>query len=313
MILVVSHPGDDHARAVMALLRRWGARPVLLDLARFPREARIAMTWDGRRARDVHLAFGRGLSLRARDVEAVWWRRPGRFEPHPRVQRSRREFVFREYTAAFEGLWLGLDARWVNHPARDEAASRKPWQLTQAQRLGLAVPRTLVTNDPARARAFARSCRPGGTVYKALSATPSDWRETRLVRRQELARLGLVRYAPIIFQEYVEGTDVRATLVGRRIFAAAVHAEETDYPADFRVVFDRARVEPVALPAPVERRLMRLAGALGLAYAAFDLRRRPDGRYVFLEVNPSGQWLFVERRTGQPITEAVALLLARGR
>lgn len=313
MILVVSHPGDDHAAAVMALLRRRGARPVLLDLARIPRQVHLAMTWDGRRAEDVRLVLGGGRSLCARDVEAVWWRRPGRFEPHPRAERSRREFVFREYSAAFEGLWLGLEARWVNHPARDDAASRKPWQLTQAQRLGLAIPRTLVTNDPALARDFVRSCRPGGTVFKALSATPSDWRETRLVRRQELARLGLVRYAPVIFQEYVGGTDIRATLVGRRIFAAAVHAEETDYPADFRVVFDRARVEPVELPAPVERRLLRLAGSLGLAYAAFDLRRRPDGRYLFLEVNPSGQWLFVERRTGQPITEAVASLLSGGR
>jgi hypothetical protein len=313
MILVVSHAGDDHARAVLAALRSRGAAAALLDLAHFPRRIRLAMSWGLPGAWPARLALADGRQVRADRIEAIWWRRPRPYRPDPRVRPARRDFVYRECAGALEGLWLGLDARWVNHPAQDDAASRKPWQLTVAQRLGLDIPRTMVTNDPARARAFVRSRRLGRTVFKALSATPSDWRETRLVRSQELARLHLVRYAPIVFQEYVEGTDVRVTLVGKRTFAAAIHAEETDYPADFRVVFDRARVEPVALPPVVERRLQRLAGALGLSYAAFDLRRRPDGRYLFLEVNPSGQWLFVERRTGQPITEAVASLLARGR
>jgi glutathione synthase/RimK-type ligase-like ATP-grasp enzyme len=66
----------------------------------------------------------------------------------------------------------------------------------------------------------------------------------------------------------------------------------------------------VSLPARLEERLRRLVRALGLAYAAVDLRRRPDGEHVFLEVNPGGQWLFVEQRTGQRITEAMADLLA---
>jgi beta-lactam-binding protein with PASTA domain len=52
---------------------------------------------------------------------------------------------------------------------------------------------------------------------------------------------------------------------------------------------------------------------LGLAYGAFDLRRREDGEHVFLEVNPGGQWLYVEDATGLPITEAVAGLLCGAR
>jgi glutathione synthase/RimK-type ligase-like ATP-grasp enzyme len=69
---------------------------------------------------------------------------------------------------------------------------------------------------------------------------------------------------------------------------------------------DHARFEPVELPAGVLDRLQRLMAELGLVYGAIDMRRTPDGRYVFLEVNPAGQWLFVEERTGQAITEAVA-------
>ena len=49
--------------------------------------------------------------------------------------------------------------------------------------------------------------------------------------------------------------------------------------------------------------------ALELVYSAADLHRTPEGDYVFLEVNPAGEWRFVEERTGQPITRAVAELL----
>ena len=51
--------------------------------------------------------------------------------------------------------------------------------------------------------------------------------------------------------------------------------------------------------------LRSLMAALGLVYGAIDMRLTEEGEYVFLEVNPAGQWLFIEQRTGQPITAAV--------
>jgi hypothetical protein len=38
----------------------------------------------------------------------------------------------------------------------------------------------------------------------------------------------------------------------------------------------------------------------------------PDGNYVFLEVNPNGQFDWVARRAGLPIYEALADLLIAG-
>ncbi len=78
-----------------------------------------------------------------------------------------------------------------------------------------------------------------------------------------------------------------------------------------RMVVDEARVRPVTLPPALTAGLLRLMRRLGLVYGAVDLRRRPDGSYVFFEVNPAGQWLFVEERTGMPISSEVAALLSR--
>lgn len=307
MIVAISDPSDGHARAVLATLRARRVRAVLLDVAELPRRGRISLGYGGVRDAVVATRAGR---IRAADVTAVWWRRPRALVADPRAGAAAARFAVHQTAEALQGLASTLRARWVNDPWREAVASRKPHQLAEAQRLGLAVPPTLVTNDAGRARRFLRAHGPGRAVQKALTATPEDWYPTRLVGADDARRLRSLRHGPVILQAYVPGVDVRVTVVGRSMFAAEIDARATRSPEDFRPVFDDARVAPCALPPPVARRLRALVSALGLRYAAVDLRRRDDGEHVFLEANPSGQWLFVERRTGLPITAAVARLLA---
>ena len=308
MIVAISHDGDDHAAPVLEALRGLGTRAVLFDVATFPARSALALDYGGRRRRWT--LEGPGFSIAVEDVTGVWWRRPRLLQAEPGLPAEHEDFALRQADEALSGLAASLPARWVNHPWRDAAASHKPFQLAAAERAGLRLPRTLVTNDPARARSFLAAARGKRVVHKALHATPEDWHTTRMVGPEDRRRLPALRLAPVILQEYVPGVDVRVTAVGGALFAAAIDARETASPHDFRPVYDDARVEPLELPAVLAGRLRALLAELGLSYAAIDLRRREDGEYVFLEVNPSGQWLFVERRTGLPITGAVAALLA---
>lgn len=312
MILVVSSPSDEHGQVVLHELARRGAVARLLDLSRFPRELRLALQFaaDGDRCFSIRLPDADPLPLA--EARVVWWRRPQPFQLDPRLRRpTHARFAYNESHEAFAGLWQALDAFWVNHPTRDEVAARKVFQLRVAQAVGLAIPATLVTNNPDAARAFVAARGDRGTIYKAFSATEDEWRETRLLGAVEEAVLDNVSYAPVIFQEYVPaGVDLRITIVGETLFPAAIHSQETAYPVDFRMDMARARIEAAALPADVAARLRALMARLGLVYGAVDMRRTPEGRHVFLEVNPAGQWLFVEQRTGQPITAALADVLA---
>ncbi len=307
MIVAVSHEADEHAPPVLRALRRLGAEARLLDLARFPLRA------------DVELRYGEGAraelrtpegTLRAEEVTAVWWRRPLPFDVGRGLRATDAAFAFHQVREALAGLAASLDVLWVNDPWRDARACHKPLQLARAARAGLAVPRTLVTNDPAKARAFLRARGGKPRIHKALHSTPDDWRPTRIVSEEALARIDGVRTAPAVFQEYLPGVDVRATVVGDEVFAAEIDARRTRSPEDFRPVWREAPMARCTLPSEVERGLRVLVADLGLSYAAVDLRRRADGEHLFLEVNPSGQWLFVEERTGLPITRSVAALLA---
>jgi len=313
VILVVSSQNDGHTSAVRGELSRIGADSRLLDLRAFPIQLDLALHYDNDREAPRRVRCRDGCDIDLRDVRAVWWRRPQPFELGGELVRpSYRAFAYNECHEAWSGFWQTLDVLWVNHPNKDEAAARKAYQLDVARSVGLAIPTTLITNDPEEARAFVAVHRSHGVIYKAFSATEQEWRETRLLQDVEERLLDQVRHAPVIFQEYVPaGVDLRVTIVGESIFAAAIHSQETSYPVDFRIDMNAARVEAAELPDAACDGLRRLMRRLDLQYGAVDMRRTPDGRITFLEINPAGQWLFVEERTRQPITSAMAQLLAR--
>jgi glutathione synthase/RimK-type ligase-like ATP-grasp enzyme len=314
MILVLSAHSDAHARALMSRLEAREGSCRLLDLSLFP--VRSALTIDfGARGDDCTASWHDDVDLlHFADYRVVWWRRPQPFTIDPAISDvENRSFSIVEAHSAFSGLWLTLDAFWINHPTRDEEAARKVYQLKVAQQVGLRIPDTRITNDAEDARRFITRRGSSQTVYKAFAGTEHAWRETRLFRPGELDLITNVRFAPVIFQEYIPaGVDIRITAVGERLFPAAIHSRGTEYEVDFRMVMASARFEEITLPTEVTESLHALMQRLDLVYGAIDMRRTPDGEYVFLEINPAGQWLFVEERTGQPITEAlVDLMLAQ--
>lgn len=317
MIGIVSHAQDLHTREVLRHLDHLGADTVLIDTAGLPRDVALTTTQEAGRWHADWVATGDvdGRSVQtvdAADLRVMWWRRPQPFALHEEVGSAQdRAFAHGECAAAVAGLWSCLDATWINDPDRDEAASRKMWQLQLASRLGLRVPRTCMTNDPERAQAFIAD-EPTGVIFKSFSATAQTWRETRPVGEVDLGLIDTVRYAPVIFQELIPGgLDIRVTVIGREMFAAELRAGESAYEFDFRIDTAHCPTAPHALPAAVQDQLLRLMERLGLLYGAIDLRLSPEGSYVFLEINPAGQWLFAEYATGQPITAALAALLAR--
>jgi glutathione synthase/RimK-type ligase-like ATP-grasp enzyme len=311
MILIISAPEDVHAQAVLRALTQQGQDARLLNLSDFPMRMTVHMRLNDA-ASAFALRFPDDTVVRMDAVTAVWWRRPQPFGVPPQVtDPAHRQFAMSEAATAFQGMWQAHDALWVNNILRDAAAAHKPWQLDMARAVGLSIPETLITNSPDDARQFWQR-HPGKVVYKAFSASYYAWRETRILRPEEEQLAGLVQLAPVIFQEYVPArVDLRITAIGERLFAAEAHSQDGEYAIDVRFNGD-ITYQPHALPDAVERDLLALMRRLGLEYGAIDMRLTPDGEYVFLEVNPAGQFLYVEQATGLPIAEALAEHLARG-
>ena len=311
-VLIVSNLADGHTLAVISELGARGARVELLDLADYPGKLTLTLAFVGGERRFQLRRPGEG-QLDLASVRAVWWRRPSEFGPPDTLRDpAHRRLALSEASTAFHGLFAAMDALWINPPALDAAAGHKPYQLTLAQSLGLEIPQTMMTSDPEEAREFWRAC-DGDVIYKQFIALPDTWSETRRLGEAETKVAdAAIRLAPVIFQRHVAAVaDLRVTIVGDEVFAAAVDVRDLTYDVDVRM---NVHAKHVAhdLPDQVSEKLRALMRRLGLVYGAIDLRLTEDGRYVFLEINPAGQFLYVEQQTGQPITAALAAHLAAG-
>lgn len=148
MILIISTKEDDHAQVVLEGLTKIDEAVTLLNLAQFPQQSQLAMNFNsaGNLPIDNIISSTTGnLALSA--CKVVWWRRPQPFTLHSEITSDiHRSFAHTENYSAMSGLWLTLDTFWINHPTRDEEASRKAYQLKVAKETGFNIPDTLITN-----------------------------------------------------------------------------------------------------------------------------------------------------------------------
>ena len=304
MILMMSPEQDAHTQAVRRCLERMGVAVTVLDLAEFPQQTQVVLNFGARRGSyESHVSdYNRDLDLG--ECTVVWWRHAPPLALHPELtDRLYRSFAYIECQATIAGLWLALDAFWVNHPMRSEEAQRKPYQLKVAQQAGFAIPATLITNSPSRARAFVQQHGVEGTVYRAFSTTARTWHEARLVPSQPITLLDNVCYAPVVFQEYIPAlNDLRVVVVGDELFAAVAPSLAGEK------INTVGGLEPYPLTPALAGQVYALMAQLGLVYGVVHLRIALDGQPVFIELDPSGNWLEVEEQTDLPITQAMARL-----
>lgn len=319
VVLMLTHSGDFFTvDRVAEALHRKGARPFRLNTDLFPLETRLSAELSPRGLR--HIIRADGETLEADSVRAVWARKIWTPKMDERLDAQFHEMCIRESSAALQGF---LDcfhaARWVNDPQRGQEAENKLRQLRMARETGLTIPRTLVTNDPERARAFYEDLN-GNVVAKLLrplsvsmGAAPI-FVYTSEVKREDLEGAEMLRHSPMVFQERVaKAIELRVAYVDGECFAGGIDARQSlKGQTDWR----RSNPEecpwiPAELPEEIAIRLRAFMRKLGLAYGAIDLIKTPDGEHVFLEVNPGGEWGMLERDLGLPISEALADALLR--
>ena len=306
MILILASPQDVHARCVKAVLERTGHQVRIIDSGELGNGALLSYPIGG----NPETISVSGEAVRFDAVRCVWYRRPRLGHVAEAVKNPAiRQFCRQEWANLLDGLFLNSPARFVN-PLLSEFGAVKPRQLHIASMVGLATPDTLITNDPEKAGLFIGKYN-GNVIHKALTAPNDRLIDTKRWDETDRPALETLRLAPTIFQELIRGpADVRATVVGSEIFAAKISTAEGRAGVDSRMDMD-ALYEQHRLPTEIRDRLLAFMDRMGLVYGTIDLKITDGGEYVFLEVNPQGQFLYVEILTGMPITEAMAALLAQ--
>jgi hypothetical protein len=303
-ILVLTQARDPTADVVIDRLLELGLPVVRLDTADFPGATAIAARWcDNRLASVLHTGAG---DVDLGSLRAIWNRYPRPPVVASDLAPQARSFAEAEAAQGLYGALQTSPALWMNRPPAEAAAELKMVQLQAAAARGLRVPDTLVTNAPEAAAAFLSEDDALGaaTLYKRLSATLlplGDGGHAAVVpERIDAAardRLAHVAVTPCLFQREVpKAYEIRATIVAGRLFAACTA--------------DGVTWEPHALPEALEDALIGVVADLGLRFGAIDVIVRPDGEHVFLELNPSGQWAWLDEDLTRVIRDAIVDVLA---
>jgi len=133
---------------------------------------------------------------------------------------------------------------------------------------------------------------------------------TRRVTEDDLTDLRGIEHTTHLFQRWVvKARECRVIIIGERVTAAAITAGSPAAYVDYRTDYASVSYELVTPPEQVTTGIRQLMVSFGLVYGALDFVLTPDGEWVFLEVNPRGQYGFIEHATGAPLTAQLADLL----
>lgn len=315
-LLVLGTDVDPHIHAVLQHLPDT-VTVMRFDIDRYPVSFESSLRISNSAA---SIDFLRDTAFRIVDnLPVVWFRRIGLPGLDPSISdRAHRKFAFAEAESYITGLAALLaEAKWINQFELTKRAASKPYQLQEAIRAGLSVPATLITNSPLLATEFiADNPR---SIYKTLSAPSVDIGDkrslifTHLLEEGDLTSIAQVKFAPCMFQEYVEKAyELRITYIGGVFFVVRIYSQDKDDTSiDWRAGdWDSHRYEISLLPADIQDRLGNLMSSLKLQFGAIDMIVTPAGQHVFLEVNPHGAWLWLEQATGIPISQGIARYIA---
>ncbi|MEV7008528.1 hypothetical protein [Streptosporangium sp. NPDC051022] len=244
----------------------------------------------------------------------MYYRRPtsyaSRFAHLPAEQQ---QFSAAEAQHGLGGILRTLHGSvYVNHPDAIGRADYKPAQLQTAAQLGLAVPRTLITNDVQQALTFAQR---GSVVYKSFRGCPPGpdgsrsaiW--TQQVTSEDLDESVAVT-AHLFQQEIPKVADARVTVAGQKVFAHRISTP--DGALDWRSGdWEKLIHDPIDVPEPITNALHAYLAHFGLVFGAFDFALEAETkRWVFIECNPNGQWAWLPG--ADAMAQAIADLLLEG-
>lgn len=304
-----------------------GVQCFIFDLDRIASGSQFSMLMNSDGRSQCSLAVSYFLScghwrqevIKTSSISLGWYLRAKRPEPSRSLNETEQKFAGAEIVAAVESLLSVIPIQWVNsREAVLRVECNKLLQQKIAAAHGLRVPETIVTNDIDGLSRFAPDQQQ--LLFKMLSGVELEELGnfgiySELYDRRELATLAeSVSLCPVYGQVYVpKKYEYRVMFIGGEFLATRIDSQRSSHTkVDWRHYSNAiAPHERANLPKAVEDKLSKTMEAMHLRYGAIDLIETPEGEFVFLEVNPNGQWDWIRSLTGYPIPSAVAGMLAK--
>lgn len=316
MFLLFTHKQDFYTiDLVKQHLEQKGFDALRLNTNDFPTAIELSKNFGTKKSDTI---YHNGNVIEANDVEGVWMRKFFSPEVDPDIDPTFRKGCFDESLATLKGFFYTLNhVTWIDPLNVVYHSSSKTVQLQEAHKQGLIIPKTIITNRQSDLEEFYHANN-GNIIVKmqtALSVSMSGggmFLYTSKVKEEDIKEAGLVNLCPLIFQELVEKEyELRIIYVDGKFFTGKIDTSLTMLgKTDCRMSKPQEVCwQRYELPQNVCDALTRYMKSLGLLFGAIDMIKTPKNDYIFLEVNPTGEWGMLQRDLGYPIAEAIASTL----
>jgi RimK-like ATP-grasp domain len=308
-VVIIAPPGDAHALVVAERIEYRDHEVVIWDSARLPAQDFINFKLNNNGEIRIVLESSSIGQIDLSTAQSIWWRRPKSGTiPSSVLDEFIRAYCRSETDQLLRSTMSSLDIPIFNNPDAEEKSSRKGYQLKTALETGFSIPNTLITSSGSEAAKFTSETSEG-IIFKSFRSPAGSQCGTQEYEQSLSDNLSLVNNSPTIFQEKISPfKDVRVSVVGRKIFAGISNSKLLDWRMDGSLTWKKH-----VLPEKLQSLILGIMKKLGLVMGHFDFRLTPDNDYIFLEINPSGQFLFMELDDNElEISSAVANLLIRG-
>lgn len=225
------------------------------------------------------------------------------------------KYINDQWYSWLEALQLIPGVTWINHPQINDAMENKVRQLLLASELGFHIPRTLITNDPEHARRFVQAQRAQAVAKALYSPLIEELDQDYFVFANEVTLDDLeaddeIKLSPVVFQQALSPkVDYRVTVVGQTVFAARIErARRERVHIDWRTDKDNVRFVRCQLPVEVEKLCREYVLKNGLLFGAIDIVKQNED-FIFLEINPNGEWGWLQRPNNFPIAQSLCDLM----
>lgn len=238
---------------------------------------------------------------------AIWFRRT--MLPDIDLPFSEKKYLLKEFEYLLKNIFATITGKWLSDPFFVYRAENKLLQLKYAKEIGFIIPETIVSTIPEEIKRFANNFK--SIIIKPIysgridSSKGPDFMFTNVLSQQHLNGLEKYDITPCIFQQEIKKKiELRVTVVGSQVFTAQIDSQKSsESKTDWRR--EKSQFEPYELPKEISDKCVSIVEMLGLRFGAIDLILTPEGEYVFLEINPNGQWVWIETETDLRISEAI--------
>ncbi|MFH1661841.1 MAG: MvdC/MvdD family ATP grasp protein [Candidatus Falkowbacteria bacterium] len=308
-ILVISNKFDVHTDSVVFHLNEMGESVIRINTEDFRKNS---INW--RSCNDWSIATHENRTVNPSKIKSVYVRRMAPINTDD-IQSDYKEFVKDESQVMLDALpFLLSEVLFIDDPLIRGRSSNKIVQLVMAEQSGLLIPNTLITNQFDQVEKF---CAQQKTIYKTLNVPIIDFKKnglgminTTVIYENDLQSIkNSIDVAPCIFQEYVEKCfELRIHIIGKKIFSVKIDSQNyKGAEVDWRCGdFDKLHYENYELPNGIKEKILELMESLLLNFGIIDMIVTPDGDNVFLEINPNGNWIWIEQKIKIPISKTIA-------